>query len=73
MKLVSLALRLILAGLISLIPRSPQVDPGIQLVPEKRGDPRVAVKPRDRGPGLSTIPDLAPPSHQGINPPGGGA
>jgi len=42
---------------------------GIQVVPEKRGDPRVTVKSRDLDPGISTIPDVAPPAHKGINPP----
>ena len=51
---------------------SPVLKKGIQVVPEKRGDPRVAVKPRDLDPGISTIPDVEPPAHKGINPPGRG-
>jgi len=57
---------------VPLIPPSYQGDPGIQVVPEKRGDPRVTVKSRDLDPGISTIPDVAPPAHKGINPPGVG-
>lgn len=52
---------------VPLIPPSHQGDPGIQLVSEKRGDPRVAVKPRDLDPGIPTIPDVAPPAHKSTN------
>lgn len=52
-------------------PISPsQIDPGIQHVPEKFGDPRAAVKPPNFDPGISTNPDVAPPAAKGINPPG---
>jgi hypothetical protein len=47
-----------------------QIDPGIQHVPEKRGDPRAAVKPPNLDPGISTNPDVAPPAAKGVNPPG---
>jgi hypothetical protein len=47
-----------------------QIDPGIQHVPEKQGDPRAAVKPPNIDPGISTNPDVAPPAAKGINPPG---
>jgi hypothetical protein len=49
-----------------------RIDPGIQHVPEKRGDPRAVVKPPNLDPGISTNPDVAPPAPKGINPPGGG-
>jgi len=56
------------------VPTSPsQIDPGIQHVPEKRGDPRGAVKPPTLDPGISKNPDVAPPAQKGINPPAGGA
>jgi hypothetical protein len=48
-----------------------QIDPGIQHVPEKHGDPRAVVKPPNLDPGISTNPDVAPPAAKGINPPGG--
>ena len=57
---------------VQLTPPSHKLDSGIQLMPEKRGDPRGAVKPRDLDPGISTNPDVAPPAHKGTNPPGGG-
>jgi hypothetical protein len=47
-----------------------QIDPGIQHVPEKQGDPRAAVKPPNLDPGISTNPDVAPPAVKGVNPPG---
>ncbi len=47
-----------------------QIDPGIQHVPEKLGDPRAAVKPPNIDPGISKNPDVAPPTAKGINPPG---
>ena len=47
-----------------------QIDPGIQHVPEKQGDPRAAVKPPNLDPGISTNPDVAPPAAKSINPPG---
>ena len=54
-------------------PISPsRIDPGIQHVPEKRGDPRGAVKPPNLDPGIATNPDVAPPAQKGGNPPGGG-
>ena len=52
---------------VPLIPRSQQGDPGILVLPEKRRDSRVAVKPRDLDPGKSTIPDVAPSAHKAIN------
>lgn len=48
-----------------------QIDPGIQHVPEKQGDPRGAVKPPNLDPGISTNPDVVIPAAKGINPPGG--
>ncbi|MDP1769801.1 MAG: hypothetical protein Q8L74_13500 [Nitrospirota bacterium] len=50
-----------------------QIDPGIQHVPEKQGDPRAAVKPPNLDPGISTNPDMTPQAPKGINPLGGGA
>ena len=50
-----------------------QIDPGIHHMPEKRGDPRGAVKPPNLDPGIATNPDVAPPAHQGSNPPTEGA
>lgn len=47
------------------------MDPGIQHVPEKRGDPQASVKPPNLDPNMSTNPDVAPPSREGVNPPGG--
>lgn len=47
-----------------------QIDPGIQHVPEKQGDPRAAVKPPNLDPGIATNPDVAPPAVKGSNPPG---
>lgn len=47
-----------------------QIDPGIQHVPKKQGDPRAAVKPPNIDPGISTNPDVAPPASKGVNPPG---
>ena len=46
----------------SAVPRipPPRIDPGIQHVPEKRGDPRAAVKPPNLDQGMSTNPDVAP-------------
>lgn len=50
-----------------------KIDPGIQHVPEKRGDSRGTVKPPDVDPGISKNPDMAPPANKDITPPGGGA
>ena len=47
-----------------------QIDPGIQHVPEKQGDPRATVKPPNIDPGISRNPDVAPPAAKDINPPG---
>ena len=47
-----------------------QIDPGIQHVPEKQGDPRAAVKPPNLDPSISTNPDVALPAAKGMNPPG---
>ena len=46
----------------SAVPRIPpsRIDPGIQHVPEKRGDPRASVKPPNLDQGMSTNPDVAP-------------
>ena len=46
----------------SAVPRIPpsRIDPGIQHVPEKQGDPRAAVKPPNLDQGISTNPDVAP-------------
>ena len=48
-----------------------RIDPGIQHMPEKRGDPRGSVKPPNLDPSMSTNPDVAPSPREGINPPGG--
>ena len=48
-----------------------QMDPGMQHMPERRGDPRGSVKPPDLDPSMSTNPDVAPSPPQGIKPPGG--
>ena len=47
------------------------IDPGIQHMPERRGDLRGSVKPPNLDPGMSTNPDIAPALREGINPPGG--
>jgi len=49
---------------------SSHIDPGIQHVPEKLGDPRAAVKPPNLDQGIATNPDVAPPTPKGTNPPG---
>jgi hypothetical protein len=49
-----------------------RIDPGIQHMPERRGDPRGSVKPPNLDPSMSTNPDVAPSPRKGINPPGGG-
>jgi hypothetical protein len=49
-----------------------QIDPGIQHVPEQRGDPRGTVKPPDLDPGISKNPDMAPPAQKDISPSGEG-
>ena len=49
-----------------------QIDPGIQHVPEQRGDPRGTVKPPDLDPGIVTNPDMAPPAKKDVNPSGEG-
>ena len=54
----------------SAIPPS-HIDPGIQHMPEKRGDPRGSVKPPNLDPNMSTNPDVTPSPREGINPPGG--
>ncbi len=41
------------------------IDPGIQHVPEKRGDSRGTVKPPDLDPGISKNPDAGSPGKQG--------
>ena len=48
-----------------------RIDPGIQHMPERRGDPRGSVKPPNLDPNMSTNPDVAPSPREGINPPGG--
>jgi hypothetical protein len=48
-----------------------RMDPGMQHMPEKRGDPRGSVKPPNLDPGMSTNPDVAPSPSEGSNPPGG--
>ena len=48
-----------------------RIDPGIQHMPERRGDPRGSVKPPNLDPSMSTNPDVAPSPREGINPPGG--
>lgn len=48
------------------------IDPGIQHVPDKRGDSGGTVKPPDLDPGISKNPDVAPPANKDINPPGAG-
>ena len=47
------------------------IDPGIQHMPERRGDPRGSVKPPNLDPNMSTNPDVTPSPREGINPPGG--
>ena len=47
------------------------MDPGMQHMPERRGDPRGSVKPPNLDPGMSTNPDVAPPQREDVNPPGG--
>jgi hypothetical protein len=49
-----------------------KIDPGIQHVPEQRGDSRATVKPPDLDPGISKNPDVAPPAQEDINPSGEG-
>ena len=48
-----------------------RIDPGIQHMPERRGDSRSSVKPPNIDPNMSTNPDVAPSPREGINPPGG--
>ena len=48
-----------------------KIDPGIQHMPEQRGDSRATVKPPEVDPGMSKNPDLAPPANKGTNPPTG--
>ena len=45
------------------------MDPGIQHVPEKRGDPQASVKPPNLDPSMSTNPDVAPPHAKTSIPP----
>jgi hypothetical protein len=47
------------------------MDPGMQHMPEMRGDPQGSVKPPNLDPSMSTNPDVAPSPREGINPPGG--
>ena len=55
---------------VTAIPPS-RIDPGIQHMPERRGDSRASVKPPNLDPNMSTNPDVAPSPREGINPPGG--
>lgn len=48
-----------------------RIDPGIQHMQERRGDPRGSVNPPNLDPSMSTNPDVAPSPREGINPPGG--
>jgi hypothetical protein len=50
-----------------------RIDPGIQHMPERRGDSRGSVKPPNLDPNMSTNPDVAPAPREGANPPGEGA
>jgi hypothetical protein len=50
-----------------------RIDPGIQHMPEGRGDSRGSVKPPNLDPNMSTNPDVAPAPREGANPPGEGA
>ena len=47
------------------------IDPGIQHMPERRGDPRGSVTPPNLDPNMSTNPDVAPSPREGINTPDG--
>ena len=47
------------------------MDPGMQHMPEMRGDPQGSVKPPNLDPSMSTNPDVAPSPREGINSPGG--
>lgn len=47
------------------------MDPGMQHMPERRGDPRGSVKPPNLDPSMSTNPDVAPPQREEVNPPAG--
>ena len=49
-----------------------RIVPGIQHMPERRGDSRGSVKPPNLDPIMSTNPDVASSPREGINPPGGG-
>jgi hypothetical protein len=49
-----------------------RIDPGIQHMPERRGDSRGSVKPPNLDPSMSTNPDVAPSPREGISPPGKG-
>jgi len=49
-----------------------RIDPGIQHMPERRGDPRASIKPPNVDPNMSTNPDVAPSPRKGVNPPGEG-
>ena len=54
------------------VPPAPsKIDPGIQHMPEKLGDPRGAVKPPSIDPGISKNPETSPPGKKGINSPDG--
>ena len=48
-----------------------RIDPGIQHMPERRGDSRGSVKPPNLDPSMSTNPDVAPSPRENIDPPGG--
>ena len=48
-----------------------RMDPGIQHLPERRGDPHGFVKPPNLDRSMSTNPDVAPSPPEGINPPSG--
>jgi hypothetical protein len=48
------------------------MDPGIQHMPEKLGDPRGSMKPPNIDPNMSMNPDVAPSPRKGVNPPGEG-
>ncbi len=47
------------------------IDPGIQHMQERSGDPRGSVKPPNLDPGMSTNPDVGPSPREGSKPPGG--
>ena len=49
-----------------------RIDPGIQHMPERLGDPRSSMKPPNVDPNMSTNPDVAPSPGKGVNPPGEG-